>query len=55
MLRLEVAVAGPKKSKNLPCVARLPVAAALQRRRFAFRADHDGPVTLTLRPVTPAC
>ncbi|MEI6147608.1 MAG: PQQ-binding-like beta-propeller repeat protein [bacterium] len=53
LLRLEIAVVGSKKAKNLPCTARLPVDASLKRRRFAFRADADDQVTLTLRPIMP--
>jgi outer membrane protein assembly factor BamB len=53
LLRLQVSVAGAKKGKNLPCVVRLPVDEVLKRRRFAFRADSDDQVTLTLRPILP--
>jgi len=54
LLRLEISVAGSSKGKNLPCTVRLPVDSAPARRRFAFRADSDDQVTLTLRPVVPA-
>ncbi|MHC4718013.1 MAG: hypothetical protein ACYS5V_13655, partial [Planctomycetota bacterium] len=53
LLRLEVAVTGTGKSKNLPYTARLPVGRYLTRRRVAFRADAAGEVTLTLRAVEP--
>jgi len=54
LLRLEIAVAGSLKTKNLPCTVKLPVDSVLKRRRFAFRADADDQVTLTMRPVVPA-
>ncbi|MEI6211979.1 MAG: PQQ-binding-like beta-propeller repeat protein, partial [bacterium] len=53
MLRLEITVTGNAKSKNLPCTARLPVDSILARRRFAFRADNNDEVTLTMRPIMP--
>lgn len=53
LLRLEIAVKGTQKARNLPCTARLPVDSLLKRRRFAFRADSDDQVTLTLRPIMP--
>lgn len=53
-VRLEIAVTGKLKAKNLPCTVRLPVEANMARRRFAFRADNDDHVTLTMRAVMPA-
>jgi hypothetical protein len=54
MLRLEVSVTGKQKTQNLPCTVRLPVDSTLTRRRFAFRADQSGDVTVTMRPIMPA-
>ena len=54
LLRVEVSVAGKQKAKNLPCTVRLPVDTSLARRRFAFRADQNDEVTLTIRPILPA-
>ena len=54
MLRLEVSVTGKQKTQNLPCTVRMPVDSTLARRRFAFRADQSGDVTVTMRPIMPA-
>jgi hypothetical protein len=54
MLRLEISVTGKQKTQNLPCTVRLPVDSTLARRRFAFRADQSGDVTVTMRPIMPA-
>jgi WD40 repeat protein len=54
MLRLEISVTGKQKTQNLPCMVRLPVDSTLVRRRFAFRADQSGDVTVTMRPIMPA-
>ncbi len=54
MLRLEISVTGKQKTQNLPCTVRLPVDSSLARRRFAFRADQSGDVTVTMRPIMPA-
>ncbi|MDA1088435.1 MAG: PQQ-binding-like beta-propeller repeat protein [Verrucomicrobia bacterium] len=51
VLRLEISVAGSREAKNLPCTVKLPVASDLKRRRFAFRADQNDEVTLTMRPI----
>lgn len=51
--RLEISVAGARKTVNLPYVGRLPLTASLARRRLAFRADEAGEVTLSLRAVEP--
>ncbi|MBM4164330.1 MAG: hypothetical protein FJ222_07810 [Lentisphaerae bacterium] len=53
MLRLEISVVGKQKSQNLPCTVRLPVDATLERRRFAFRADVNDEVALTMRTILP--
>jgi outer membrane protein assembly factor BamB len=52
-LRVEISVTGKKSSKNLPVVVRLPVDANLMRRRFAFRADANDEVTVTMRAIVP--
>jgi outer membrane protein assembly factor BamB len=52
-LRVEISITGKKSSKNLPVVVRLPVDTQLMRRRFAFRADANDDVTVTMRAVVP--
>lgn len=51
---LEVTVRGDRQSKNLPLVARFPIARYLKRMRMAFRTENERSVNLSFRAIEPA-